>query len=151
MEVEQLDRSLEEPDGSWVDAGTVEVGVKVELQGPPGTACQLAPELAGEGDEEIGLFQTIIAPDNVTLAWSDPADGDHARGDLATVSSYVADSSGSFNAATSLDIAGDNPVPGTGIWYLIKSAGIGGAACNEISTWSSGGSGEAAGLNLALP
>ena len=95
--------------------------------------------------------QTIAAPDPDTLAWAYPVDGSFATGDLATVATYAAGDSGGFTAATSLDISNDDPAPGTGSWDLMKSVGGGGTACNEVSTWTSGGPGELPGRDTALP
>jgi hypothetical protein len=42
VEVEELTRRLDEADCSGGDAGTVDGGLEVELQGSPGTASELA-------------------------------------------------------------------------------------------------------------
>ena len=42
------------------------------------------------------------------------------RGDLAGVSSYSVSGSGSLPASTSLDISGDNPGTGAGLYYLLR-------------------------------
>jgi len=52
VEVEQLPRGLHEPHGSRGNAGAVEVGREVELEGSPGTAGELSQELAVIAEEE---------------------------------------------------------------------------------------------------
>ena len=69
--------------------------------------------------------QTVVAPDKDTLSWGTP---DHARfvkGDLAAVSSYLITGTGELPEATSLDISSDNPSPGDGLYYLIRSLACG--------------------------
>ena len=54
------------------------------------------------------------------LVEDDARDVFFVRGNLASVSSYSYFDSGSMSAATSLDISGDNPGPGAGVYYVVR-------------------------------
>jgi CSLREA domain-containing protein len=69
--------------------------------------------------------QTMFAPDKQTFAWSTPADVSYASGDLTTVSTYTASVTGTRFGATGLSTAADAPLPGSGLYYLVKPLGCG--------------------------
>ena len=47
------------------------------------------------------------------------------KGDLGQVSSYATSGQGWLSAATSMDISADMPVPGEGLYYVVKPTGCG--------------------------
>lgn len=114
---------------------------------PPPEACDDGNNLDGDGCNamcEAGcgtgtnfFGQTILAPDRTTLAWALPVDVEFVEGNLALVSSYGFDASGSAAAATSIGWSVD-PGPAAGRYKLAR------IDC-PVSTWSSGGSGECPG------
>jgi hypothetical protein len=65
--------------------------------------------------------QSVVALDRDTLMWSAPVDIRYARGDLAGVGSYATTDGGVRLGATSLDISGDLPDPGHGMYYMIRA------------------------------
>jgi titin len=68
---------------------------------------------------------TLTAQDKDTLVWATAQDVRFSRGDLVDVSSYVTTDDGVLRGADSLDISGDGPAPGEGLYYLVKPLGCG--------------------------
>ena len=66
--------------------------------------------------------QTIFVPDKNSVTWATAADVDFVKGPLSHVSTYATMGRGSLTQAISLDISGDNPAPGNGVYYLVTHA-----------------------------
>ena len=69
--------------------------------------------------------QTVLAPNKSILSWAAPDHVRFVKGDLANVSSYLITGTGELPMATSLNISSDHPVPGSGLYYLIRSTACG--------------------------
>jgi hypothetical protein len=65
------------------------------------------------------LGQPLLAQDQETFFWSDPAEVAYVRGDLAVVSSYGFDLFGTLALATTL-VDASLPAAGSGIYYLVR-------------------------------
>jgi hypothetical protein len=97
-------------------------------------------------DTLVGIFpETIRATTKTLFSWPTPVSYDLFSGDLGAVSSYTGTmSSGTGNSFA----AAATPGSGAGFYYIVRG---GTEFCNEIPGWSSGGSGEQAGRDAALP
>ena len=73
--------------------------------------------------QDMAGYHEILAPTVDELSWSVPADIVFVKGDLAGVSGYPIDSTGSIPAALSIDTSADAPAPGSGLYYLVKLGG----------------------------
>ena len=80
------------------------------------------PGFPNPDQERVPFPDTILAPDRNQLIWAGPADVELARGDLASVSSYGVTDSGTLDGATEMDISGDAPAAGAGLYYLVRYA-----------------------------
>ena len=70
---------------------------------------------------------TVFAQDKNTLVWSPSSSNKMAKGPLSGVSSYITSAtavngSGGLSSGA-LDITGDNPASGTGLYYIIRKTG----------------------------
>jgi len=65
--------------------------------------------------------QTVLASDKDHLSWGSAADVRWVKGDLAEVDSHSTIADGELLVASGLDIAGDQPVPGSGLYYLVRA------------------------------
>ena len=59
------------------------------------------------------------------MTWGAPRDVHFAKGNLADVSIYATTADGPLFLATSLDISADNPLPGQGLYYVVRLLGCG--------------------------
>jgi len=120
--------------------------------------CSSAPSCGGDGDATVdvtvdcpasgnlGFNQTIGFNNKTEIGWNAAATIDAVRGNLITLRS-----SGSFSnavdacAADNQNVttlaAPESPAVGGGLYWLVRGSG-GGAACNAVSTYSSGGARE---------
>jgi cysteine-rich repeat protein len=88
----------------------------------------------GCGNQKNVFTQTVLATDLNTLAWPVAVSIDWVEGNLATVSSYLIDASGSATLATSLTWVA-SPAPGQGRFKMMR------VDCGQ-TTWTGGGPGE---------
>jgi hypothetical protein len=71
------------------------------------------------------VFPAMIVPQRNPdrLVWPFLTDVDFVQGPLPGVGSYTVSGAGSLFLAGALDISADNPLPGTGMYYLVKPRG----------------------------
>ena len=73
----------------------------------------------------VSFGQTVSAQDIDTLVWDDPLDVRFVKGDLADVATYGTSSEGLLLGATMLDISLDDPMSGSGLYFLFRPSGCG--------------------------
>ena len=72
--------------------------------------------------------ETMMSPGSDTMSWGIAMDVRWRKGDLANLrgpAGYLAGDAGSLRIATSLDISGDHPSAGEGMYYLVREQGCG--------------------------
>ena len=130
----------------FVDAPgtTTAYGVKARCSSAPATCtgdATLTVTVTCPSLGTVGPFsETLLFADKDTLSWSSVQDVDAIRGDLGalrstgdfsgTVEACVAD-----NVSTASISAGSALAPGSGLYYLVRTANF----CNANATWASGG------------
>ena len=73
----------------------------------------------------IVFAETLTAPDEDSLVWTTPVDIQFIKGPLAGVAGYATSQNGSIAATSALDISKDDPLPGDGVYYLVRPLGCG--------------------------
>ena len=85
-----------------------------------GDVCDSCPAVFNPDQLLLVFSQTIRADDETLLVWDSAADVVWARGGLASVDTYRVTHTGTLIGASSLDITFDNPLPGSGSFYLLR-------------------------------
>lgn len=131
------------PDWEGVDAVRL-MGLREEaVPDGVGDPCDNCPAISNPAQQPLPFQQTLVAADAGQLSWIWPADVSWVRGDLAGVSGYAISASGTLPGALSLDVSGDHPASGSGLFYLVRYQG----ACGS---WQSTPGAEP-GRDLLLP
>jgi len=73
----------------------------------------------------VTFAPTLLAQDANSLIWAGTADVRYCSGDLGDVGAYVTTDDGMLFGATGMDISGDNPASGSGLYYVVRPLGCG--------------------------
>ena len=136
---------------------TTNYSVEVRCSSDPACAdsVTLAVTVDCPSSGNLGGFPDVLATDKSTLSWSTSLAYDYAEGDLAGVSTYATNATGTAPAGTSYSMGSIGV--GQGFYYVFRQPGpLGGGslACNDPgNTWSSGGGSESStpGRDNVLP
>ncbi len=85
-----------------------------------GSACDNCPQHPNPDQDALPFPHPVRALDKGTLGWSQPEDIEFVRGRLDGLPDYSFFDNGSLPAAVTLDISGDSPGAGSGVYYLVK-------------------------------
>jgi 5-methylthioadenosine/S-adenosylhomocysteine deaminase len=107
-------------------------------------ACDNCPDLPNPGQDPVVFSQTLVATGVDTFTWGAPTDVKFVRGNLASMSTYLVDLTGTLSKATTLTDA-TVPTTGSGFFYLVRPAG----SCS-VGSWQSSAGAEP-GRDAALP
>ncbi len=119
-------RGVSRPQGADCDIGAVEVEACTGPDSDGDGICDAVdncPAVFNPDQGPVVFSQDILAVDQVTFIWADPADIEFVSGDLLGVASYPVSRSGSALGATSISTAVDEPASGAGFYYLVKLGG----------------------------
>jgi parallel beta-helix repeat protein len=92
---------------------------------PDGNTSEFSECFTASCSSSACFGEMMLAQSKDALGWTTAQDVRFCRGDLAGVSSYTTIHDRWLLGATSVDISGDDPAVGSGLYYLVKPLGCG--------------------------
>ncbi len=119
-------RGVSRPQGARCDIGAVEVQECTGGDSDGDGICDATdncPAVFNPDQGPVVFGQDILAADQDTFTWANPADIEFVSGNLLAVSSYPVGRSGFAFGATSISANPDQPTSGAGFYYLVRLGG----------------------------
>jgi len=85
-----------------------------------GNACDNCPTIFNPTQERLPFAHALIAPGKASLSWGDVEDVVFIKGELSVIASYTWTDGGLLTGIVSIDISGDSPTLGEGLYYMVR-------------------------------